>query len=186
MKKTLTILLLNFSFLGFFGQLNSPKVKFKCTYLSFLKAKTELIEIHVRADSILGLDFYKDHFNLSSQLPNKLTNGNYKNQTIVIWKDTTRVKDFYSNWSYSYTYDSLSRLTEYNYSGCIICGQMPFQIKIEYDDHNRPLSFQKRHSLLDQKDSADEEYVVSYDEKGSIKQIKIFSFGIIFNQVERI
>jgi len=185
MTKTTTTILLTFIFLTTFGQTNVAILKFKHTYFNFDGEISNVKEKTIQVDSILSLEFYRKNFYRPYHFPKQFVDKKFKNETVEIWNDTIKSKDFTSNWTYSYTYDSLSRVTDYNYSGCLICGMLPFRIQITYDNKHRPTTFQLRRSL-DRKEIANEEYVFTYDDKVNIIQIKFLRFGKLEEQIERI
>ena len=176
---------MTFIFLTAFGQTNVVTIKFKHTYSNFDGQISEVKEKSIQVDTILGLEFYKKNFYRPYHFPKQFIDKKFKNETIEKWNDSTKAKDFNSNWTYTYVYDSLSRVTNYNYSGCLICGQLPYRIRIIYDNQNRPLIFQVRNSF-DKKEPANEEYVFAYDNKGNIIQIKFFRFGKLDEQIDRL
>jgi hypothetical protein len=185
MTRSVATLLLTFIILTTFGQTNNTSIKFKQTYFSSDGQISDIKEKSIQVDTILGLEFYRKNFYRPYHFPKYFIDSKYKSETIEIWNDTTKTKDFNSNWTFSYTYDSLSRVTDYNYSGCLICGQLPYRIQITYDNTNRPYTFQVRHSF-DRKELANEEYVFAYDDKGNIVQIKFFRFGKLDEQIDKI
>jgi len=185
MTKTITTILLTFFFLTAFGQTNVAVLKFKHTYFSFDGQISDIKEKSIQVDTILSLEFYRKNFYRPYHFPKQFVDKKFKNETVEVWNDTTKAKDFTSNWTYSYTYDSLSRVTDYNYSGCLICGQLPFRIQITYDNQNKPQTFQVRHSF-DKQEPANEEYVFAYDNKGNIIQIKFYRFGKLDEQIDRL
>jgi hypothetical protein len=185
MTKLITTILLTLIFLTAFGQTNVATIKFKHTYYNLDGQISDVKEKTIQVDTILGLEFYKKNFYRPYYFPKQFIDKKFKNETSEKWNDSTKAKDFNSNWTYTYFYDSLSRVTNYNYSGCLICGQLPYRIQITYDNKNRPLTFEVRHSF-DKKEPANELYVFAYDNEGNIIQINFFRFGKLDEQINRL
>lgn len=183
-------LLLNCSF----GQ----TVTFKTTYfdsgLPLKKMKTDTLKLTGSMD----LDFYRKHFSEPYYYPESFINKAYNDTTVVKQSNANTHKDFTSNWTYTYVYDTLSRVTAYKYSGCMICSQIPFTIQIAYDEHNRPIKLEKYHDHLSvqnrigQNSKENKEgdlhktYELIYNANGEIIQMKIFKMGTLYKQIEKI
>ena len=144
MTRTIATILLIFIFLTTFGQTNIIPIKFKQTYFNSDGQISDIKEKSIIADTILGFEFYSKNFNRPYHFPKYFIDSKYKNETIEIWNEPTKTKDFNSNWNFTYTYDSLSRVTDYNYSGCLICGQLVYRIQISYNNKNRPHTFHNK------------------------------------------
>lgn len=81
----------------------------------------------------LDFDFYKKHFLTPYHYPQKMIDSNRKNKTVTVWKDSTQINDFKTSGSYTITYDSLSRVTSYRYSSCMVCSQSPYDYHFFYN-----------------------------------------------------
>jgi hypothetical protein len=183
MKKAMILLI--FVSLAAFGQTNDAKIKFKRSYFKFAKPVSEIKEKTIPTDAVLGLDFYQKNFEILYHCPKKLIDDQFKSETIEIWNDPSKAKEFNSNWTHTYIYDSLSRVTEYSYSGCLICSTFPYRTRITYNDQNRPINLQVT-PLFGKKELAITEYVLSYDAKGNLIQLKIFENGVLHEEIEKI
>lgn len=176
--------LLTFFLLTSHGQTKVTTIEFKQTYFDIDEKISEIKIKSIQVNNILGLEFYKNNF-FGPHLPEHFVDNSYKSQTIVMWNDTTKAKDFESNWTYSFTYDSLSRVTDYNYSGCLICSQLPYRMEISYDRQNRPFVFQIRRGI-NSKEVPDQKFVFRYDDHGNIIQSQFFGYGKLEKQVDKI
>jgi len=186
MKKTITILQILFS-LTMYGQ-DEKKIMFKTLYFN-LESKVVRTEIDTIACSgILGIDFYRNKFYTPYHYPRPFINKKYRNETIVVWSDTTVIKDYNKNWTYTYKFDSLSRVIEYKYSGCFICSQLPYNFQILYDNKNRPNRIINKYSedAISKGQKPDEEFIFLYDEKDNIIQLRHFTQGNIDKQINKI
>jgi hypothetical protein len=73
----------------------------------------------------LDFDFYKKFFYVPYHYPKQWVDYKHKSDTITVWNDSTKVRDFKSNWTYTLIYDSSFRVKSYRYSGCLVCSQLP-------------------------------------------------------------
>lgn len=185
MKTTLTILITLFC-LTLWGQ--SPAIKTvicKETVFTPDGQISESKEVALQADSLTDMVFYRKHFYWPNHFPGLFIDKRYKNQLLEIWADTTRPKDINTNWSYTYIYDSLSRVTMYSYSSCLACGQQAFNMIIKYDNLNRPIAFSVKHSF-DKLLPESEKYLFAYDNYNNIIQVKYFSAGRLDKQIDKL
>ena len=187
MKTTFTIIISVLT-MALFGQDRSKRVCFKTTYFAEdgLVFKTTLDTILV--NQTLDIDFYNKHFNQPFYYPNPLINSQYKDTTIIVWRDTLNKKDFKTNWAYTTIYDNQSRAIKYIYSGCLICSQFPFNVKLFYDKTNRPIRIEKRYGIgykiakdklvksVD-KGFPEDDYRIKYNLDGDIIQLRCFKNG---------
>ena len=182
MKRTL-ILFLTFVCVGIsYGQ----KSIFRRSYFS-----SDSIGYLTKTDTLetmesLTLDFYKKHFSIPYYFPKQFIDTGYRDTTVVVWENPSGEKDYKNNWTLSYTYNNLSRVIKYEYSGCLICSQLPYTIAIKYDEQNRPLKFESRIVSLNERKTPDEEFEFTYDAKGDITQIKQLQFGKMFLNIEKL
>ncbi|MFT5617459.1 MAG: hypothetical protein ACI85I_000681 [Arenicella sp.] len=101
----------------------------------------ELVSNESDFEKILATDFKKINTKLIRQytseyhpFPENFVDPKYKNETIVVWRDENIKKNFERNWSYTYKYDSQSRLVEYSYSACLICSNMAYHYIVTYNE----------------------------------------------------
>lgn len=95
----------------------------------------------INADQIIDLNFYRKNFFKPYFIPNEFIKTNHKNEVVVKWNNQKADKDFKKNWTYTFTFDENSRVVKYEYSGCFVCSQLPYETRIKYDRNNRPIEF---------------------------------------------
>ena len=93
----------------------------------------------MKAEQIIDVNFYRKNFFKPYLFPSQFINSNYKNETVVKWNNEKAEKDFKQNWTYTFTFDENSRVVKYEYSGCFVCSQLPYETIIIYDTNNRPI-----------------------------------------------
>jgi len=190
------VLLTTFLILFLFENSNGQTSIFKTTYLS--KNDSVIKEIYIKPDLILfktkfdtlavnekiDIGFYRKHFRTPYYCPQQFVSEQYKDTTIEKWANEGIEKDFVRNWTYTYVYDGLSRVINYNFSGCWVCSQLPFYTSIFYDELNRPIKIQWAYSPFKKPEEDYEEIVIKYDDNGDIVQLKE-NFGFR-RQIEKI
>ncbi|KAA2239834.1 hypothetical protein F0L74_26985 [Chitinophaga agrisoli] len=77
--------------------------------------------------------FFQRHFSSPAHLPKKFTDKQYSGQTISFWSNPNGKKDFQSNWTNTYSYDSLGRVINYAYSACVACSSVPYNYSVTYN-----------------------------------------------------
>ena len=115
----------------------------------------------------IDINFFSKHFHKPVNLPEAFTNKAHKNTTLVIWGNSLP-HTFENNWYNSYTYDSLSRLIRYVYTGCIACNNQSFDYNVTYDSEGRVIG------LLNWTSSEDS-YKLRYTSTGEVMAIDIYS-----------
>ena len=125
----------------------------------------------------LDFDFYKKHFYVPYYYPDQVNDYRYKNDTITVWNDTTKVGDFKSNWSYTLIYDSSSRVTSYRYSGCMICSQLPYDYHFFYDHLGQVIKM--TNNLND-----DKTIEFRYDADGNIVNVMVYRGLELIKEIE--
>ena len=194
--KTILSIVTVFLTSALFGQVNGNISCFNTVYFnddgSVYMKKTDTITV----DTVLSIDFYRKHFYKPTNYPRPFIDVKYKDTTISVWNDPLRKKDFESNWTYTTVYDRRSRATEYTYSGCVICSQMPYHVKVFYDKKNRPIRIEQRYGLgykivhdklvkSDDKEIAETEYQFKYDSRSNIIQLKHLNSGKLNAQIDK-
>jgi hypothetical protein len=183
MKQTFLLFFVFTNFGLSYGQKNIFKVSY--FNLDSVEYKTKMDTLD--AEGILTIDFYRKHFFIPYYYPKQFVNSDYYDTTVVIWNNPDGDKKFKDNWTLTYTYDKLSRVVIYEYSGCFICSQLPYSLSILYDKLNRPLRLESKTKLNDTKRKIpDEEIELKYDLKGNIIQIKHLRFGKICEQIDKL
>lgn len=77
--------------------------------------------------------FFKRQFSLPYYLPEKFVDSRYQNQKVSMWRNPNGKKDHQQNWENTYTYDSLGRVINYDYSGCFACSNFPYNYIVTYN-----------------------------------------------------
>ena len=93
----------------------------------------------INVEQIIDLNFYRKNFFKPYFFPYEFINPKYKNEVVVKWNNEKAEKDFKENWTYTFTFDENSRIVKYEYSGCFVCSQQPYETLIEYDKNNQPI-----------------------------------------------
>jgi hypothetical protein len=93
----------------------------------------ELYDTAKSHTGIADIYFFKEHFNIPYDLPDKFINKPYKNKTITVWTKSKSRKDHKADWKNAYKYDRLGRLTNYAYSSCFICNSLPYEYEVIYN-----------------------------------------------------
>jgi hypothetical protein len=176
-----------------YGQKNTIGY-FKTTYfLNLTKAPKERIDT-ITITEHLDVHFYKKHFSVPYYIPGSFFDKRYKNTAIITWNDTIKKKNIQDNWTYTSTFDSLSRVTKYEYSGCLLCSQIPNQSTFFYDAQNRlvtienrndePVGAKKSRQSKASTSEPSEEIDFKYDSGENIIQIKKWSYKKLELQIE--
>ena len=126
---------------------------------------------------MLDFDFYKKHFFTPYHYPQQMIDSKYINDTITIWNDSTKIGDFNSNWSYTITYDSLSRVTSYRYSACMICSQLSYDYRFFYNQLGQVIKM--TNNLNDNK-----VIEFKYDTDGNIVNVKEYRGSDLAKEIE--
>ncbi|MCX6236125.1 MAG: hypothetical protein NTY07_00980 [Bacteroidia bacterium] len=190
MKTTLTILI-SVILLNFSCKESKDNRLFKTTYFNLEGEVYKTVIDTITLIDTLDITFYSKHFYKPYYYPKKFIDKRYKDETLVVWLDSTKEKKFYSNWTITYKYDSLSRVIEYGYSGCFICSQLAYKYIISYDNKNRPIRMTDRPTLIKTDNESksktfSREFVFLYDDKENIIQIQEYVFGKLTEQIEKI
>jgi len=142
---------------------NQDTLQFKVT-LQYGVSEVETI-VHLGK---LDFDFYRKYFYVPYYYPEKMVDTNFKNDTITTWSDTTKVGNFYNNWSQIIIYDSFSRVISYSYSSCILCSELAYDYHFFYNQQNQVIKMTKNHIN-------DNDFIeFKYDTYGNIVNLKIF------------
>jgi len=126
------IAILTFTLLSSSAQTGKKKI-FKQTDYMNGNLYSKVFDTIKVSDERLDVYFLKRHFYSPYYLPEKFIDKQYKNQKVSIWHDPTKKKDYRHNWENTYTYDSLSRVTNFTYSGCLICSNFPYNYTVTYN-----------------------------------------------------
>jgi hypothetical protein len=118
----------------------------------------------------IDIYYFQKHFNHPYHLPSSLTSSQYKDTVITVWSKPPSKENYTSNWSHTYTYDSLGRVINYTYSSCIVCSSFYFDCILTYDESGRVNSIR---NVVNEEES----YKIYYNEAGDIKQLYEYSSG---------
>lgn len=142
----------------------------------------------------LDINFYKKHFSVPYNVPSLLIDKRYSNTSSLTWNDTIKAKKYFDNWTYTKTFDSLSRVIKYEYSGCQLCSQMPYEYTFFYDDQNRVIKIENKNDWSNGSKQNEqskvstsqptEEIHFKYDSGDNIIQIKKWSYKILEQLIE--
>ncbi|WP_299213631.1 hypothetical protein [uncultured Aquimarina sp.] len=149
-----------------FGQTNTREFEIR-TDISGIEYRKQIKSVELGTEK-MDIKFMREHFYIPYYIPMEFVNKKYSNETIVIWNNENGKKDYTENWTNSYTYDTLSRITEYSYSGCISCSSMPYNYKVTYNLKGQVVELK---NTIAEKES----FEFKYDENGNIKEMKSLS-----------
>ena len=133
---------------------------YRALYDTIKKVENKRIDIY----------FLKDVFYSPYYLPAKFLDTNFRSKTVSIWRFPERKKDLHSNWENTYVYDSLGRVTNYGYSGCFICSQIPYRYVVSYDSSGRVVEIKEIFNGM-------ENYRFHYSDDGDIIQFDKYLVG---------
>ncbi|HBS86330.1 MAG: hypothetical protein A2W91_19140 [Bacteroidetes bacterium GWF2_38_335] len=102
----------------------------KSNYFDFKKLNEKFHIIHYFPDSLLNPKF-KD-------VKTYVTNGNEKLLVDEDFKVLSELRGIGQGYYY-YTYDSLSRISRFGYSGCLACAHTPYYCDVFYDESQNPI-----------------------------------------------
>ncbi len=163
--KTVTTIILILTLSLVYGQ---EKLHFGITTSKGINEKTSETRTIVYLGK-LDFNFYKEYFYVPYYYPKKIVDPQYKDDHVTLWNDSTKVGDFKSNWSYIITYDSLSRVSSYRYSSCMICSQLPYDYHFYYNQLGQVIK-------MTNKLNDDKTLEFKYDTDGNIVNIKIYNY----------
>ena len=113
----------------------------------------------------IDIYFLKRHFYSPYYLPDKFIDRQKRSQKISVWRDQKGKKDFQQNWENIYTYDSLGRVINYSYSGCVICSNVPYNYRVTYNSKGQVAHIADLKNLIDS-------FKFFYDNKGEIMKFE--------------
>jgi len=173
--KQLPLLIMIFSFISSYGQTEIAKIFQKIEYVDGDFYKQLYDTIKLKKENI-DIYFFRNHFYTPYYLPDRFIDKQYKNKTVSIWRDANAKKDYRSNWENTYTYDSLSRVTNYTYSGCIICSNMPYNYIVTYNSSGQVDVIK---NTISEKDS----YRFYYNNTGDLIQFEKYSSDLLETRI---
>ena len=144
----------------------NDKSVFRVTY-DTVKNSNEKIDVY----------FYREHFYHPSYLPARFTDSHYKDTTLAFWHDNQAVKDTQNNWKNTYTFDSLSHIVTFSYSGCTTCSKMAYTYFVNYNETNQVI----RISSLNSNQNS---YSFDYNDAGEVKRLNCYISGRLTTVIE--
>lgn len=155
------------------------KYVFKSTQYKNFYSPPPVVKIDTITSSSLRVNiaFYRKHFNNPYYLPKEFINENFKNQTISIWRDPDGAKDFKVNWENTYTYDSLGRITNYTFSGCLSCSDFPYNYSVKYNEKGQI-------SQISNAINNKKIFKFYYNDKNDIIKLEIFWLDELTDKIE--
>ena len=196
--RTLLFVISYFLFSSLFGQTSKNNVVFKTEDFTSMNSKISIKTEKIRIDSVIDLYFFKKHFYIPYYIPETLIDKSYKDQIVTVWRDTTIKMDYKTNWTHTYTYDIKSRVTDYSFSGCLVCSNLPYTIKLFYNESDKVVKMKKYYSLkiptvdgvttikLSIPPQAVETFILGYDSKGNIIQLEYFVDEILRKRISKL
>lgn len=172
-----------------FCQTEKGKVIFKTTEYNHDKSISSIKYDTLIYNKNCDIEFYRNSFYKPFYFPEKVIDTNYRNQTITIWRDTTKAHDDIANWSHTYVYDGKSRIVEYSYSCCMVCSNMPFHYYFSYDQNNRIIRMENKMMWpfdTEKSKLLNDVYSFSYDSDGNVNILRYFNNDILQLQIEKI
>ena len=145
--RTLHLIISIFLYSNLLGQTSKNYAVFKTEDFTNIKLKNSTKTEKISYDGSLDLHFYRKHFFIPYYFPDKLIDTSYKSEIVIIWRDTTEKRDYKSNWTHTFKYDEKSRVTDYAFSGCFICSNLPYTIKLFYNNLDEVIKMEKYYSL---------------------------------------
>ena len=145
--RTLLFIISIFLFSSLLGQTPKNFGVFKTEDFTNINSKTTIKTEKIIIDGLLDLNFFRKHFFIPYYYPQNLIDKSFKNQSVTVWRDTTVKMDYKTNWTHTLKYDDKSRVTDYSFSGCIVCSNLPFTIKLFYNERDEVVKMEKYYSL---------------------------------------
>ncbi|WP_300599127.1 hypothetical protein [Niabella sp.] len=124
----------------------------------------------------VDLYFFRKHFNFPYYLPEKFTDEALKNKTISVLRNPNAKKEDKGNWENTYTYDSFGRVTNYTYSGCFLCSNLPYNYSVTY---NKDGQVEQLKNTINNQES----FRFYYNAKGDIVKLEKYLFGKLQTEV---
>lgn len=186
-----------FCYSNLFGQTPGNYAVFKIEDFAYIKSGKGIRTERVNLDGSLDLKFYRKHFNTPYYFPENLIDKFFKNQIVTVWMDTTKEKDFKFNWAHTFKYDEKSRVTSYSFSGCLICSNVPYTIKLFYNGLDEVVRMEKYDSsvvlasdyvnggMLIKKQLPVDVFILEYDKSSNIIQIERFKSGVLSERIRK-
>lgn len=180
-----------FFVLKFIFSFSQRKIKFEIiNNLQIDSIKTVIIEKEENEN--LNVFFYKKHFQTPYHLPNNFFNSKFKNETYTFWNNGKEDLEHKLNWSYSYQYDNFSRLISYSYSGCLVCSQLPYIYKVEYDEKGNVRKIYNETDINDVMPSLNSqyppkvftEYIFTYNNKNQLIDLKERIYNVVTKSIK--
>jgi hypothetical protein len=149
-------------------QASSQKLTVKITnYNPEGKILSESVKAMNKPANPGDLYFFKKEFNFPKEIPEKLTDPEHKGKMIVSWHNEKEEKNLTTNWNKTFTYDSLSRLVAYTYSGCMMCSSTAYKYTVQYNSKGQV-------ETLKNTVNGNDVFKIIYNDRGQVIQIDYF------------
>lgn len=184
--KQLTAIALSLLFLCSYGQETAfiKKIEFKVidyNYSDGMVSREEIksIDPSSHSNDRADLYFFQKHFAVlpGHHLPAKFINTQYRSEKVTVSKGSPTRPE--TNRQYSVTYDSLSRVVNYTYSGCMYCSDLTYDYEVTYNEAGKV-------DMIIRCAPGPELYKVYYDAKGNIQQLEQYTFGRLTKRITRV
>ncbi|OJY89998.1 MAG: hypothetical protein BGP13_23145 [Sphingobacteriales bacterium 40-81] len=130
----------------------------------------------ILTNPLIDIFFFKKNFYFPYYLPDKFIDEKYKNKKISVWSDQKGKKDYKLNWEHTYAYDKAGRLTDYTYSGCLVCSAFPYNYKVTY---NKQGQVEQLKNTINEKDC----FKIYYSDKGYIIKLEKYSMDKLETEI---
>ncbi len=146
------------------AQTEKSKVFKKIEYINgnFYRQTYDTIKL---TEEPIDIYFFRKHFNFPYYLPDRFIDKSLRNRIISVWRDLNGKKDYQKNRENTYTYDSIGRVTNYTYSGCFVCSNLPYNYRVIY---NKKGKIEQINNTINSK----ENFKFYYDNKDDIVKLE--------------
>ncbi|ACU63753.1 hypothetical protein [Chitinophaga pinensis] len=170
--RTFLIIILTIWTSGCHAQTRKPQAFKKTTY-SYIYSELyqQTTDTIATEEEPIDIYFFCDHLKLPYRLPKKLTDKQYAGKTISD-NNPHAGSNVQSNWSNTYSYDSIGRLTNFSYSSCIACSSFPFSYAITYNGKGQIASIVNKLGLK-------ERFEFQYNVAGDIIKLAKYSSELL-------
>lgn len=130
----------------------------------------------ILTNPLIDIFFFKKNFCFPYYLPDKFIDEKYKNKKISVWSDQKGKKDYKLNWEHTYAYDKAGRLTDYTYSGSLVCSAFPYNYKVTY---NKQGQVEQLKNTINENDC----FKIYYSDKGYIIKLEKYSMDKLETEI---
>ncbi|RKR80241.1 hypothetical protein BDD43_0337 [Mucilaginibacter gracilis] len=181
MKTISTAFLLTIACLSAFAQKHTAIVKiFKVTTFQPNGSITIQMDTVKESYNKLDLTYFAKHYNYPKPwLPDSLRNPIYKSQKVVVSVGERDDKKFHYS---TYTvYDSLSRVTAFGTTACMVCNFLPSEYRVVYNTNGNIEKITKSYMSSS---NAQNLYTIAYFPSGNINEFDCFNYKTLVKRIE--